>query len=149
MLSFCCVLGCSRKAECDKDDSYHTLPLSSKNLMKIWIHKIGRKKLTLTKLTRVCSRHFVNSKNRKLRCDEYPTLNLPKLSTHVSQPRKRRLPKKREVIPVERMESSTDRDEDSEEDSDASVESIRTSDAISSDSTNGNEGLEYLAIECE
>ena len=47
------------------------------------------------------------------------------------------------------METSTDRDEDSEEDSDASVESIRTSDAISSDSTNGNEGLEYLAIECE
>ena len=65
------------------------------------IHKIGRENLPILDSTRVCSDHFVNSKGRKLRPDEYPTLNLPSLPTQVSVPPPRRqlirysLPEKR------------------------------------------------------
>jgi len=40
----------------------------------------------------------VESKHRKLRPDEYPTLNLPKLRTQVTQPRKRKPPKERVAL---------------------------------------------------
>ena len=64
-------------------------------LLKLWIHKIGRKDLRVSASTRVCSRHFVSSKGRKLRPNEYPTLNLPTLPTQVTQPRKQKSPRKR------------------------------------------------------
>ena len=38
----------------------------------------------------MCSRHFKNSHGRRLRCDEYPTENLPQLATRVSTPTPRR-----------------------------------------------------------
>ena len=59
------------------------------------MHKIGRKNLSVNNSTHVCSRHFVGSKGRKLRPDEYPTLNLPILPVEVAQPRRRKSPKKR------------------------------------------------------
>ena len=63
MPSFCCVPECSKRSEHDKDVSYHCLPLNNKKLLKIWIHKIGRKNLSLTPSTQVRSRDFVNSRN--------------------------------------------------------------------------------------
>ena len=99
---FCCVPGCSKRSERDKDVSFHLLPRNDKKLLKLWIHKIGRKDLRVSASTRVCSRHFVSSKNRKVRPDEYPTLNLPTLSTQVTQQRKRKSPRKREfTLPTE------------------------------------------------
>ena len=59
------------------------LPLQRKDVLKQWVHKISRKNLQLNESTRVCSRHFVNSKGRILRFDEVPSLNLPCLSTCV------------------------------------------------------------------
>ena len=94
---FCCVPGCSKRSERDKDVSFHRLPLRNKKLLKVWVHKIGRKNLSVNTSTRVCSRHFIGSKGRKLRPDEYPTLNLPILSTQATQPQKRKSPKKRVV----------------------------------------------------
>ena len=46
----------------------------------------------------MCSEHFVNSRGRKLRSDEVPTLNLPVLQTNVSQPAPHR-PLLRHAIP--------------------------------------------------
>ena len=92
---FCCVPGCSKRSERDKDVSFHRLPLHDKKLLKLWIHKIGRKNLRVGTSTRVCSRHFISSKGRKLRPDEYPTLNLPTLSTQITEPRKRKSPRER------------------------------------------------------
>ena len=54
----------------------------------MWIHKIGRKNLPLNNNSRVFSDHFVNSSNRRLRKDEYSTLQLPKLPTQITIPRK-------------------------------------------------------------
>ena len=68
---FCCVPGCSKRYERDKDVSFHCLPLNNKKLLKVWIHKIGRKNLPVNTSTRVCIRHFIGSKGRKLRPDEY------------------------------------------------------------------------------
>ena len=92
---FCCVPGCSKRSERDKDVSFHRLPLHDKKLLKLWTHKIGRKNLHVGTSTRVCSRHFISSKGRKLRPDEYPTLNLPTLSTQITEPRKRKSPRER------------------------------------------------------
>ena len=92
---FCCVPGCSKRSERDKDASFHRLPLNDKKLLKVWVHKIGRKNLPINSSTRVCSRHFIGSKGHKLRPDEYPTLNLPILPTQVTQPQRRKSPKKR------------------------------------------------------
>ena len=56
----------------------------------MWIHKIRRKNLPLNSNTRVCSNHFISAVGRRLRPDEYPTRNLPSISTRstVSKPRK-------------------------------------------------------------
>ena len=61
---FCCVPGCSKRSESDKDVSFHCLPHHDKKLLKLWIHKIERKDLCISKSTRVCSRHFDLSKGR-------------------------------------------------------------------------------------
>ena len=52
--------------------SFHRLPLMKKKLLKVWVHKIGRKNLPLNNNTRVCSEDFVNAAKRSLRPDEYP-----------------------------------------------------------------------------
>ena len=92
---FCCVPGCSKRYERDKDVSFHCLPLNNKKLLKVRIHKIGRKNLPVNTSNRVCSRHFIGSKGRKFHPDEYPTLNLPTLSTQATRPQRRKSPTKR------------------------------------------------------
>ena len=137
---FCCVPECSKRSDRDKDVSFHRLPLRNKKLLKIWIHKIGRKNLPLSTSTRVCSRHFICSRNRKLRPDEYPTLNLPALPTQVPQPRKRRSPKKREVqLPMENNNSS----EGSEDGSPEPTNSVTTLTDVT------GKDIEALNTECE
>ena len=63
-------------------------------MLRVWIHKIGRKNLPINNNSRVCSEHFVNSTNRRLRKDEYPTLRLPELPTQVTMPQERRVLKR-------------------------------------------------------
>ena len=137
---FCCVPGCSKRSERDKDVSFHLLPRHDKKLLKLWIHKIGRKDLRVSASTRVCSRHFVSSKNRKLRPDEYPTLNLPTLSTQVTQQRKRKSPRKREfTLPTEESDDCSGETEAINE----SVSSVATSTDVR------GEDIEALVKECE
>ena len=81
MVHFCAVPECNNNSN-TKD----------KKLIKIWIHKIGQKNLSLNGNTRICSEHFVNSANRRLRPDEFPSINLPVLSTTVRKPPRRRSP---------------------------------------------------------
>ena len=90
MAHFCAVPGCSNRSNRDTRLSYFGLPLKKKALLKVWIHKIGRKNLPLNSNTRVCSDYFVLAAGRSLRPDEYPTRNLPMISTQstVSKPRK-------------------------------------------------------------
>ena len=71
---FCYVPGCSKRSERDKDVSFHRLLINDKKLLKVWVHKIGRKNPPINSSTRICSRHFIGSKGRKLHPDEYPTL---------------------------------------------------------------------------
>ena len=92
MVYFCVVPGCSNKSDRDSHLSFHRLPLKNKSLLKIWIHKIGRKNLPLNKNSCVCSEHFPGGR-RLLVNDEYPTLKLPKLSTQVVLPSKRTSPR--------------------------------------------------------
>ena len=83
MVNFCAVPSCSNRSDRDTTVSYHRLPVNKPLLLKQWIHKIGRQNLPILDSTRVCSEH---SKGRKLRPDEFPTLNLPSLPTQVSLP---------------------------------------------------------------
>ena len=89
---FCCVPGYSKRSEHNKDVSFHCLSLHNKKLLKVWTHKIGRKNLPVNASIRICSRHFVGSKGRKLRPDEYPTLNLLILPTQATQPQRQKSP---------------------------------------------------------
>ena len=95
MVHFCAVPGCSNDSIRRPELSFHRLPIMKKKLLKVWVHKIGRKNLPLNNNTRVCSEHFVNSAKRRLRPDEYPSLKLPVLATSVTNPRKRKSPVKR------------------------------------------------------
>ena len=52
---FCSVPGCSNHSERETSKSYFRLPLRRKKLLKIWMHKIGRKNLPINYSTRVCS----------------------------------------------------------------------------------------------
>ena len=136
---FCCIPDCSKRSDRDKDMSFHRSPPHNKKLLKIWIYKIGRKNLPLSTSTRVCSRYFIQSKNRKLRPDEYPMLNLPVLATQVTQPRKRRSPKKRGVqLPTEKDSSSENSD-----DSPEPTNSVTTSTDVT------GKDIEALETECE
>ena len=109
MVHFCCVPGCSNRSNRDTAISYFGLPLKNKSLLRVWIHKIGRENLPLNNNTRICSSHFVSAAKRKLRPDEYPTMNLPQRShATVVKPRK---PPKTRTIPKPLSETS-----DSEED---------------------------------
>ena len=91
MVHVCVVPGCSNRSDRETHLSFHCLPLKNKKLLKVWIHKIGRKNL-LNNNSRVCSTHFSNAVNRVLRPDEVPTINLPNVTTPV---RKRKSPVKR------------------------------------------------------
>ena len=93
MVKFCAAPGCSNRSDRDTNVSYHHLPINELLLLKQWTHKIGRVNLSICDSTRVCIEHFVNSKGRKLRPDEYPTLKLPLRPTEVSIP-----PPRRELI---------------------------------------------------
>ena len=88
----CCVPGCSNRSDRDTNRTYHCLPLKNHQLLRVWIHKIGRSNLPLKSNTRICSDHFAKSRGRKLRVDEYPTLGLPKLPTRKTSPQKRKAP---------------------------------------------------------
>ena len=90
MVHFCAVPGCSNRSNRDTGLSFFSLPLKKKALLKVWIHKIRRKNLPLNSNTRACSNHFISAVGRHLRPDEYPTRNLPSISTRstVSKPRK-------------------------------------------------------------
>ena len=76
----------------------------------MWIHKIGRSNLAQKSNTRVCSDHFLNSRGRKLRQDEFPTQKLPKLTTSKASPKKRKSPKRR--TPNESVQSAPPASED-------------------------------------
>ena len=95
MVHFCAVPGCSNDSIKKPGLSFHRLPLKNKRLLKVWVHKIGRKNLPVNNNTRVCSEHFIDSANRRLRLDEYPSIKLPVLSTSITNPRKRKSPVKR------------------------------------------------------
>jgi len=95
MVHFCAVPGCSNTSAKQVHLLFHRFPLKNKALLKVWIHKIGQKALPLNDNTRVCSEHFENLVNRRLRVDEYPTLKLPRLPTGVTVVPKRRSPRKR------------------------------------------------------
>ena len=94
-MHFCVVAGYSNDSVSHPNLSFHRLPLEKKSLLKMWMHKIGRKNLPLNSNSRVCSNHFINSTGcNRLRHDEFPTENLPSLPTQVtSKPRKQ--PKER------------------------------------------------------
>lgn len=121
------VPGCNNSTISRPDLSFHRLPLKRKAVLRVWIHKIGRKNLPLNNNSRVCSEHFVNSTNRRLRKDEYPTLRLPELPTQVTMPRERRVLKR---CIGKAIESS----EDSEVDSD-----VQTDNEVSTDQATNTE----------
>ena len=60
MVKHCIALGCqnrSSKPEC-KDLSWHSLPLSNKNLLAQWLVKLRRENTPVNKNSYVCSQHF-------------------------------------------------------------------------------------------
>ena len=110
MVHFCCIPGCSNRSNRDTAVSYFGLRLKNKPLLRVWIHKIGQQNLPLNNNTRICSNHFVSAAKRKLRPDEYPTINLPQRShTTVVRPRK---PPKTRAIPEPPSETSDSEEAD-------------------------------------
>ena len=89
MVHFCCVPGCSNRSSRECHLSYFALPLKNKQLLRNWIHKIGRKNLPINTSTHICSENFVNATGRHLCPDEYPSVKLPVLSTAISTTRRK------------------------------------------------------------
>ncbi len=85
MVHVCAVPGCSNRSDRETQLSYYHLPLKNKRLLKVWIHKIGRKNLPLNDNSHICSAHFHNCAGRCLRTDEYPSVNLPNITTALRQ----------------------------------------------------------------
>jgi len=86
MVHFCSVPGCSNHSDRETQQgciSVYIL-LKRKKLVKIWVHKIGRKNLPIN-CTRVCSNHFVNVIGCLLGPDEYLSINIPASSITTSQ----------------------------------------------------------------
>ena len=77
IVHFCCVPGCSSNSFRETHLSFFTLPLKRKQLLKQWVHAIGRKNLPVNSHTRVCSDHFVEANRRLFRLNEVPSLGLP------------------------------------------------------------------------
>ena len=90
---------------------HHLLP-KNKPLLKVWVHKIGRKKLPINDSSRVYSDHFVNSVGRLQRKDEHPTIKLHTLPTQVIY-KPRKPPKERYIAATlsEFEQSSSDEHE--------------------------------------
>ena len=106
MVHFCAVLGCSNCYGRNTSVSFYALPLKNKRLLKIWVHKIGRKVLPINTSTRICSDHFVNADGCRLCPDEYPLVNLPVLSTTVCQAKPQKPPTLRPTA-VESIDEAT------------------------------------------
>ena len=131
MVHFCAVPGCSNRSNRDTKLSYFGLPLKKKALLKVWIHKIGRKNLPLNFNTRVCSDHFVSAAGRRLRPDEYPTKNLPVISTQVTVLKPRKAPKSRTIqVPSTNSDSSSSEAEIVEQLVDAETQTNDDSQAV-------------------
>ena len=99
MVHHCVVPYCTNSSISQPDLSFQRFLLNNKSLLKVWVHKMGRKNLALNSNSRVCCEHFVNSTHWRFRIDEYPTLKLPKLPMQVKPARKRRSPKKQVLEP--------------------------------------------------
>ena len=134
MVHFCSVPGCSNHSDRETTRSYFRLPLKRKKLLKIWVHKIGRKNLPINCSTRVCSDHFVNAAGRLLRPDEYPSVNLPVLSITTSQAKPRKPPAVRVVKPVDASPSTCDEDSDERSEEEMSIQMIDAEIQVSDDS---------------
>ena len=67
MVHYCVVPGCHDSSTTYSHLSFHRLPLKTKGLLKIWVHKIGRKNLLLNDNLQICSEHYVNSADCLLR----------------------------------------------------------------------------------
>ncbi len=76
MVHVCVIPGCSNRSDRDTQLSYHCLPLRNKALLRVWIHKIDRKRLPVNRKSRVCSEHFVSAAGRVLRPEKYHNLLL-------------------------------------------------------------------------
>ena len=50
-MHFCVVPGCNNSSTNRRDLSFHRLPLKNKALLKLWVHKIGRRNLPTVPLT--------------------------------------------------------------------------------------------------
>ena len=98
MVHFCCIPCCSSNSIRETHLSFYRLPLRNKRLLKQWIHCIGGKNLPINGNTHVCSRHFHQASGHMLRCDEVPSVNLPTLSTSLTQCKPRKPPKSRELV---------------------------------------------------
>ena len=108
-------IGCSNRSDSETIRSYFHLPLKRKEVLKIWVHTIGRKSVPINGSTRVCSDHFVNVTGRLLRPDQYPMVNLPVLHITTSQAKPRKLLAVRAVQPVDTSPNASDEEESSEE----------------------------------
>ena len=108
MVNTCVVPGCGSRSDRDHHLSFHLLPLKNKSLLKQWLHQIGRNNIPLNNNSRVCSKHFKQSHKRLLRCDEYPTENLPQLATQISTPTPRRPLVRRQFFIDKRTEDDGD-----------------------------------------
>ena len=74
------LLLCSKLFNQVRPRNPSTLPLKNKRLLNHCIHSIRQTNLPINYHTRICSRHFVNTKGRRLYSDEDPSLCLPKSS---------------------------------------------------------------------
>ena len=74
MVITCCVIGCSARADRERDLRFFSIPAVishqdkrteeiSRKRRTEWIAKINRKDWTPTKNSFVCSRHFISGKN--------------------------------------------------------------------------------------
>ena len=107
MVNTCVVPGCESRSDRDHHLSFHLLPLKNIPLLKKWLHQIGRKNVPLNKNSRVCSRHFKNSRLCKLHSDEYPTENLPRLATRATTSTPRTPLVRRQLVEDERDDDDT------------------------------------------
>ena len=61
------IVNVSQAAPTDQIDQkkhlFYGLPLKNKKLLKVWIHKIGRKNLPINRNSRVCSDYFIHGLN--------------------------------------------------------------------------------------
>ena len=86
--------------------SYFGLPLTNQDLLRIWVHKIGRTSLAQNKSTWIFSDHFIPAAKSKLRPYKYPTQNL--LTTSHTTPARPRKPPQPRTVPEPSNESESD-----------------------------------------